>query len=88
MKKINLKQLGQIRLVTVNKGDKAIKAICKFLGLDDIGNPIWNIKVDDPDYAADWTQPFDSFVISHKHFRRSIRVNFRLAMDHQLRNIL
>ena len=41
MKKINLKQLGQIRLVTVNKGDKAIKAICKFLGLNDNGYPIW-----------------------------------------------
>jgi len=88
MKKINLKQLGQIRLVTVNKGDKAIKAICKFLGLNDNGYPIWNIKVNDPDYATNFDHAFPSFIISHKHFRRSIRVNFRLAMDHELRNIL
>ena len=88
MKKINLKQLGQIRLVTVNKGDKAIKAICKFLGLNDNGYPIWNIKVNDPDLQYDQDHKFNSFDISHKHFRRSIRVNFRLAMDHELRNIL
>ena len=75
-------QKGTIRIVDYEVQGCPVRTICRFCELDKKGRSTWILTTDSEIYTnhQTYTTKYEDF-ISVRHYRASIRRNFRLAMS-------